>query len=145
MAWGIHWATSTPGAQDDMSWVKKVIAYIQTLPRLDKYVLGMQLFAMDWPNGGSKANTANGFEYQDAVDLAARMGVTPSYDATSDALTFSYTDGGGVHHDVWYTDSTTEANRISLAKSSGLGGVGLWRLGREDQRLWSDPLLGSAW
>jgi hypothetical protein len=50
-----------------------------------------------------------------------------------------------VHHDVWYTDSTTEANRISLAKSSGLGGVGLWRLGREDQRLWSDPLLGSAW
>ncbi|MGZ4331249.1 MAG: fibronectin type III domain-containing protein [Solirubrobacteraceae bacterium] len=146
MGWGIHWATSTPGAQDDMSWVKKVIAYIQTLPRLDKYVLGMQLYAMDWPNGGgSRANTANSFEYQDAVDLAARMGVTLSYDATSDALMFSYTDGGGVHHDVWYTDSTTEANRISLAKSSGLGGVGLWRLGREDQRLWSDPLLGSAW
>ncbi len=145
MAWGIHWATSTPGAQDDISWVRNVIAYIQTLPRVNKYVLGMQLYAMDWANGGGSANPANSLEYQDAVDLAARMGATPRYDPTSDALTFSYTDGAGVHHDVWYTDSTTEANRISLAKSSGLGGIGIWRLGHEDQRLWQNPLLGSAW
>lgn len=145
MAWGIHWATSTPGAQDDMSWIRNVIAYIQTLPRVSKYVLGMQLYAMDWPNGGGSANAANSYEYQDAIDLAARVGATPRYDATSDALTFSYTDAAGAHHDVWFTDSTTEANRISLAKQSGLGGIGMWRLGREDQRLWSNPLIGSPW
>jgi spore germination protein YaaH len=145
MAWGIHWATSAPGAQDDVSWEQKVIAYIQTLPRVSKYVLGMQLYAMDWPNGGGAANAANSYEYQDAVDLAARLGVTPQYDAASAALTFSYADSAGVHHDVWFTDSTTEATRIALAKASGLGGIGLWRLGREDQRLWQNPLLASAW
>jgi spore germination protein YaaH len=145
MAWGIHWATSTPGAQDDISWVRNVLAYIQTLPRVNKYVLGMQLYAMDWANGGGNANPAISYEHQDAVDQAARMGVTPQYDPTSDALTFSYTDGAGVHHSVWYTDSTTEATRISLAKSAGLGGIGLWRLGHEDQRLWQNPLIASAW
>jgi spore germination protein YaaH len=145
MAWGIHWATSTPGAQDDISWVQKVVAYIQTLPRVNKYVLGTQLYAMDWPNGGGATHAATSYEYQDTVDLAARLGVTPQYDATSAALMFSYTDSAGAHHDVWFTDSTTEATRITLAKTSGFGGVGLWRLGREDQRLWQNPLLGAAW
>jgi spore germination protein YaaH len=145
MCWGIHWATSQPGAQDDFGWVHQVVSYISTLPRVNKYVLGMQLYAMDWPSGGGSAHPANSYEYADAVDLAARVGATPRYDATSDAWTFSYDDSAGVQHAVWYTDSTTEANRISLAKSSGFGGVGLWRLGREDQRLWANPLLGQGW
>ncbi|MBV9173993.1 MAG: fibronectin type III domain-containing protein [Chloroflexi bacterium] len=145
MAWGIHWATSAPGAQDDITWIQSVIAYIRTLPRVNKYVLGMQLYAMDWANGGGSANPANSYEYQDAVNLAASMGVTPQYDPTSGALTFSYTDSSGAHHDVWFTDATTEAIRISLAHSSGLGGIGVWRLGHEDQRLWQNPLLGPVW
>jgi spore germination protein YaaH len=143
MCWGIHWATSAPGAQDDITWVRQVVAYIATLPRTNKYVLAMQLYAMDWANGGGSANPANSYEYQDAVSLAAQVGATPRYDAASDALTFSYTDASGAHHDVWYTDATTEAARITLAQVNGLGGIALWRLGREDQRLWSNPLLGA--
>jgi spore germination protein YaaH len=145
MCWGIHWATSAPGAQDDMSWVRQVVGYIATLPRTNKYVLGMQLYAMDWANGGGSANPATSYEYQDAVNLAAQVGATPRYDAASDALTFSYTDASGAHHDVWYTDATTEANRMTLAKNNGLGGIAFWRLGREDQRLWSNPLLSASY
>jgi spore germination protein YaaH len=145
MCWGIHWATSTPGAQDDMNWVRQVVSYISTLPRVGKYILGMQLYAMDWPAGGGSAHPATSYEYADAVALASRVGATPSYDAASDALTFSYSDAVGVHHDVWFTDSTTEANRIALAKSTGFGGIGLWRLGQEDERLWANPLLGAPW
>jgi hypothetical protein len=35
---------------------------------------------------------------------------------------------------------------VRLAKSRGLG-IGFWRLGREDQRVWDDPLLapGAPW
>jgi len=145
MCWGIHWTTSAPGAQDDMTWVRQVVAYISTLPRLNKFILGMQLYAMDWPNGGGSTNPATALEYQDVVNLAASEGVTPTYDSTADAWTFSYTDAASVHHTVWYTDATTEADRVSLARQSGFGGVGVWRLGREDQRLWADPDLTSAW
>ncbi|HYB29320.1 MAG TPA: glycosyl hydrolase family 18 protein [Solirubrobacteraceae bacterium] len=145
LGWGIHWATSAPGAQDDMTWVRQVVSYIATLPRANKYVLGMQLYAMDWPDGGGSAHPAASYQYADAVNLAASTGITPTYDPTSDALTFSYTDTTGVQHTVWFTDAATEADRISLAQADGLGGVGVWRLGEEDQRLWDDPLITGAW
>ena len=32
MAWGIKWATSAPGAQDDIAWVTKVANYVKTMP-----------------------------------------------------------------------------------------------------------------
>ena len=145
MCWGVHWATSTPGAQDDMTWVRQVVAYIATLPRLNKYILGMQLYAIDWPNGGGSANPGTAMQYQDVMSLAASEGVTPTQDSTADAWTFGYADAANVHHDVWYTDSATEADRIRLARQSGLGGVGVWRLGHEDQRLWANPAITSAW
>ena len=145
MCWGVHWTTSAPGAQDDMTWVRQVVAYVTTLPRLNKYILGMQLYAMDWPNGGGSANPATAMEYQNAMNLAASEGVTPTHDSSADAWTFSYTDAANVPHTVWYTDSSTEADRISLARQSGLGGIGVWRLGREDQQLWTNPAITSAW
>ena len=104
MCWGVHWTTSAPGAQDDMTWVRQVVAYVTTLPRLNKYILGMQLYAMDWPNGGGSANPATAMEYQYAMNLAASEGVTPTHDPTADAWTFSYTDAANVPHTVWYTD-----------------------------------------
>jgi spore germination protein YaaH len=55
---------------------------------------------------------------------------------------FSYTDGAGVGHEVWYGDATTFAQRIALARDRGLG-VGVWRLGSEDQRLWDLPGLAA--
>jgi spore germination protein YaaH len=145
MGWGIHYATSAPGAQDDMSWESQVIKYVASLPRVNKYILGMQLYAMDWPNGGGSANPASSYEYANAVALAASVGATPTLDTTADALTFSYTDSAGVHHDVWFTNSATEGDRISLAQANGFGGIGVWRLGQEDQQLWNNPLLSGSW
>lgn len=145
MAWGIHWATSAPGAQDDMTWVSQVVQYISTLPRVNKYILGMQLYAMDWPAGGGGAHPATSFEYTGAQALAQQVGATPVLNPTSDALTFSYTDGAGVHHDVWFTNAQTEGDRITLAHQNGFGGVGVWRLGEEDQALWANPLLTGTW
>ncbi len=145
MGWGIHWTTSAPGAQDDMTWESAVLRYISTLPRVNKYVLGLQLYAMDWANGGGAANPASSYQYAQAVALAASLGVTPTYNPTADAMTFSYTDSAGNPHIVWYTDAATEADRMNLAEQDGLGGIGFWRLGEEDQSLWNEPLLTGTW
>ena len=56
MAWGIHWRTSAPGAQDDIGWLRQVVSYVATMPQRGRFVLGMQLYGMDWPNGGGAAN-----------------------------------------------------------------------------------------
>ncbi|MBV9213676.1 MAG: hypothetical protein JOZ25_08535, partial [Actinobacteria bacterium] len=141
MAWGIHWMTSAPGAQDDITWVRQVVSYVGTLNQPGRFVLGMQLYGMDWPNGGGVGNPATSREYADVVSLAAQYGVTPAYDSTENGMHFSYDDPTtGTHHDLWFSNADTEANLIQLAHDNGMG-VGFWRLGREDQRLWSNPLL----
>jgi Glycosyl hydrolases family 18/Fibronectin type III domain len=145
MCWGIHWSTSGPGAIEDWSWVQQVVTYLDARPNKDRYVLGFGMYGFDWPAGGGIYHKATALEYKDVLALAARYGVDPVWDSNSLAPHFSYTDGSGVHHDVWYTDSKSLGLRIQLAHDNGLA-VGLWRLGEEDPGIWDDPLLQpGAW
>jgi spore germination protein YaaH len=140
MAWGIHWARSAPGPQDDLPWLERVVSYIDTVGNPGRFVLGMQLYGMDWPAGGGASHPATSYEYADLMALVQREGASPVLDATANSWHFSYVDGDGVSHDAWYTDSVTQGVRMRLARDHGIG-VGFWRLGTEDQRLWDSPLL----
>ena len=140
MAWGIHWATSAPGAQDDLPWVTRVVTYIRTLPRVERYVMGTQLYAMDWASGGGAAHPATSYEYRDAIAAAAQAGAVPQLDPLSDGMTFAFTAQDGAPHSVWFADATTVGRRFALASGAGMG-IGVWRLGQEDQRIWDDPLV----
>lgn len=140
MDWGLHWASSGPGSIDDLPWARQVADYVATMPQRRKYVLGFGLYGIDWPAGGGAASPGTPLEYADVIDLATRTGATPVLDATADSPHFSYVDASGVAHDVWYQDAASADARIRLARERGLD-VGFWRLGREDQRIWDNPLL----
>ncbi|HEX8051944.1 MAG TPA: glycosyl hydrolase family 18 protein [Thermoleophilaceae bacterium] len=140
MAWGFHWTTSGPGAPDDIEWVKGVVNYVKTMPNRHRFVLGSPIYGMDWAGDGGSDQPADHYEHEDVMALAARVGATPTRDAATDTMHFDYVDERGTPHQVWYADATTLATRIALAREAGIG-TGFWRLGREDQRLWSDPLL----
>jgi spore germination protein YaaH len=141
MNWGKHWSTSTPGAMDDLPWATGVADYTATMPNKGKYVLGFPLYGMDWAAGGGAANPGEPLEWSGLQNLLATTGAHPVRDTAVDSWTFSYTDGQGVAHEVYYGDATTFATRIRLARNRGLQ-VGVWRLGEEDPRVWNDPLLG---
>jgi spore germination protein YaaH len=138
MAWGLHWATSAPGPQDDLAWVRAIADHVATMPLKQKFVLGSQLYAMDWPNGGGAANEATAHNIPQLREVIARTGATPAYDAASDSWRLDYTDAAGVPHQAWWTDISGVANRMALARERGLG-TGFWRLGQEDPLLWTDP------
>jgi spore germination protein YaaH len=146
MNWGWHWLTSEPGAPDDLELCRKVADYVASMPNRGRFVLGTNLYATDWPNGGGPANKATPLEFTDIGRLISRYGATPALDPVADAWTFGYTDAAGAHHEVWYPDAQTIARRIRLARERGLG-IGFWRLGREDQRIWNDVQIaaGSNW
>jgi spore germination protein YaaH len=145
MCWGIHWRTSAPGAIDDMTWATQVAAYVAGRPNKQKFVLGFGMYGFDWPNGGGSANAATPLEYADVVALQQQTNAPVQWDPVAAAPHFSYTDSNGAPHDVWFTDAQSIGARIALAHSYGLG-IGLWRLGDEDQGIWSDPLLQpGAW
>jgi len=141
--WGLHWTTSTPGGMDEMPWFKRVAEYTATMPNRSKFILGMPMYGIDWADGGGPANPGTPLEYDEVMALASEYGATPEWDAEAQDPHFSYTDPGGVHHEVWYTDQQSIAARVALAESLGLG-VGLWHLGSEDQSIWELPGLGAS-
>ncbi|HUA75401.1 MAG TPA: fibronectin type III domain-containing protein [Solirubrobacteraceae bacterium] len=141
--WGLHWTTSGPGSMDEYGWFKRVAEYTATMPHLSKFVLGMPMYGIDWPNGGGPGNPGTPLEYEDIVALQTVFGALPEWDSTALSPHFSYTDGSGVHHDVWYSNQQSVGARMALAQSLGLK-IGLWHLGSEDQTIWSLPQVAAG-
>ncbi len=137
MGWGVHWSQSAPGAQDDIAWVRGVADYVATMPQREKWVLGTMLYGMDWPAGGR----GTALHHAEIQALAAARGLSPVFSPEKDAWQLTYTDAAGIAHELWYSDATTVANRVALARERRLG-VGFWRLGLEDVRIWASASLG---
>ena len=138
--WGLHWTTSKPGGIDELPWFKKVAEYVATMPNKARFVLGMPMYGIDWPNEGGPSNPGTPLEYGEITALANEFGVNPEWAEPAADPHFSYLDNG-VPHSVWYTDKQSLKVRVELAQSLGLG-VGLWHLGNEDQSIWEIPGLG---
>jgi peptidoglycan-N-acetylglucosamine deacetylase len=63
-------------------------------------------------------------------------------DPASAELNFDYTDAEGVAHEVWSMDSQSVAALLRIAHKHGLA-TGVWRLGEEDQSVWSSSQIAS--
>ncbi|HXQ01026.1 MAG TPA: hypothetical protein VN845_13300, partial [Solirubrobacteraceae bacterium] len=115
-----------------------------------RFVLGVPMYGLDWARGGGEdgggargasgqagesSGEASAYQYAGTLELARAVGATPARDRTADEMTFAYTRDG-VHHTVWYLDASAVAARLRVGRDAGLA-VGVWRLGSEDQSLWS--------
>ena len=136
MAWDLHWATSPAGPISDVTWVSKVVNYILTVPNASRFIIGTQLYGFDWPAGAK----ATPLEDDGIQALLAQVGATARWDAVAQEPYFTYTDGAGIAHTVYYANAPSVDARFALARAHGLG-VGMWRLGSEDQTVWNDPSL----
>jgi len=146
MNWGWHWTTSEPGAPDDLALCRQVADYLATMPNRSRFVLGTQMYGMDWASGGGAASPGVALEHADVESLLSRYGLMPELDPAADSWVFTYSDAAGTPHEVWFPDAATIARRVRLARERGLG-IGFWRLGREDPDVWADPLIaaGTSW
>jgi len=148
MAWGTHWAGSPPGAISTLSYVSGVVAFLRTLPERSRFVVGAPMYALDWsgtPAGGAPISSqstrpASAYQYDHVVQLARSVGAHAVRDPLSGELSFEYAGTGGLPHEVWYMDARAILDVLGIAHTAGFQ-VGLWRLGSEDQSLWSSPLI----
>lgn len=144
MAWGTHWAGSAAGPIAPLSFVARVARYVASLPHAGRFVLGAAMYGLDWlvSVGSAHRARANALRYANVLALARSVGATPVRDRTVDEMTFAYARAG-VEHRVWYMDTRAIADRLAIARARELG-VGVWRLGGEDQALWSSPAVGAG-
>lgn len=151
MAWGTHWAGSVAGPIAPLPFVTRVAHYVASLPHADRFVLGAPMYGLDWampvasayPARAHSARAhpapATALQYANVLALARSTGATPLRDRSVDEVTFTYTRAG-VQHRVWYMDARAVADRLRIARTYGLG-TGVWRLGVEEQALWSSPTI----
>jgi spore germination protein YaaH len=136
MAWDLHWSTSPAGPISDATWVQKIIAYIKTVPNSSRFIIGTQLYGFDWPLGAR----ATPLEFDDMTVLQTGLGAPAQWDAVAQEPYFAYTDNAGISHTAYYANAQSVQGRLGQARAAGLG-VGLWRLGDEDQETWNIPSL----
>ncbi len=149
LGWGVHWAGSPPGPIAPLPWVKEVAAYLASLPNARRFVLGAPMYGLDWAEKSAAGEEADGasskasaFQYAGALALAQSVGAIPVRDPASGEMTFDYVRSG-VRHTVWYFDARAVEARLQVGRDAGLA-IGVWRLGSEDQSLWSSPLLAGS-
>jgi spore germination protein YaaH len=163
MAWGVHWEGSGPGPLAPIGWVRQVARFAASLPYARRFVLGAPMYGLDWPanevgagglagsggglagSGGANARARGGggrkyrggkaYQYAGLAALAGSAHAAPRRDNSSGEMTFAYVREG-VRHVVWYLDARAVAARLRIGLRAGFA-TGVWRLGSEDQSLWS--------
>ncbi|MCL6558773.1 MAG: glycoside hydrolase [Firmicutes bacterium] len=123
---------AVPGPIASMGFVRLVLAYaLSVIPRA-KIRLGMAVYGRDW---SPRTELPEELSYQEAIARAVRYGAEIRYDVEAQESTYTYVENG-VTHIVWFQDVRSFAARLNLAFQEGIPGIGVWRLGLEDPRIW---------
>jgi cellulose synthase/poly-beta-1,6-N-acetylglucosamine synthase-like glycosyltransferase/peptidoglycan/xylan/chitin deacetylase (PgdA/CDA1 family) len=126
----------SPGAIAGQDWYEKTLdKRMRQLPA-DSTIIALGSYGYDWMNKGP----ANVVGFADAMVAANVSGAKISFDGATNNPHFTYADGDGDTHQVWFLDGATVFNQIHAADPYRPAGYALWKLGTEDPSIL--PLLG---
>ncbi|RYD71966.1 MAG: glycosyl transferase family 2, partial [Sphingobacteriales bacterium] len=132
MAYDQHTEDSNAGDISNQEWVEEKLDDICSKMDANKVILALACYGYDWPKG----SVGKPVTYEDAMTVAVNYQSRINFDPISANLNFSYKDGSGIGHKVYFTDASTYFNLIRKADDWDIAGIALWRLGSEDKRLW---------
>ena len=107
---------------------------LQVVPSA-KAIAAFSAYGYDWNDAG--ASSGDAATSQDVWRLARENGVLPQYDTVSHNPYLSWTAADSTDHIVWYQDAVTALDQMRAARGLGITSHAVWRLGEEDQSLWS--------
>ncbi|WP_343616328.1 polysaccharide deacetylase family protein [Flavobacterium sp.] len=133
MAYDEHYASSIPGEVSSQKWIERIVDKTAKEIPSDKIILCFAGYGYDW----QEKEEGETITYDQAIAIAKQHNAFIKFDNNSYNNSFHYTDGNGKKHEVDFEDAATNFNTIRFSDEYGLAGTALWRLGSEDQRLWS--------
>lgn len=133
MAYDQHNQNSLPGPISAHGWIENALDEALSKIPSNKVVLCVAGYGYDWAKGYQGVNIT----YQEAISTAAESDTTPFYNNNTYNLNYTYWDENNIEHQVYFTDAATAYNVIRTSQDFGTAGVALWRLGSEDERMWS--------
>lgn len=133
MAYDEHYSTSVPGAVSSQRWIEKVLDETAREVPSGKIVVCIGGYGYDWPDGEEAATVT----YHQALANAKLYNAEIAFNNDTYNNHYTYTDAGKLLHHVYFTDAATNFNTLRFADEYGAAGTALWRLGSEDERLWT--------
>ena len=139
MAYDEHWPGSESGPVASRGFMTQTLDDL--LPRipLDRLVFVLGNYGYDWTQG--EKPSATDVSFRTAMDLARAADAKPVFEEGIENGHFGYIDGDEATHEVWFQDALATWNQVQELHRRGVTRVGLWRLGVEDDTVWS--FLGS--
>ena len=128
-SWG-----SPPGPIAPTWWMEEVIRFAVTQVPAAKVMMGVHFYGYDWNSSG----VGTALTWLDVQSLLATTGASVHWWATDsggkpvEEHWFSYGNG----HGVVFADHDSVRARWRLARSLGIRGIAIWRLGSEDPQNW---------
>ncbi|KQR72048.1 glycosyltransferase [Pedobacter sp. Leaf176] len=133
MAYDQHTEQSNAGDISHQEWVEEKLDDICNKIDANKVILALACYGYDWPDN----SIGKPVTYEEAMTSAVNYKSKIHYNPVSANLNYSYNDGSGIRHEVYFTDAATYFNLIRKADDWDIAGIALWRLGSEDKRIWS--------
>jgi peptidoglycan-N-acetylglucosamine deacetylase len=136
MAYDQHHADSKPGPIASRKWLEESLN--EMLPRLplDRAVIVLGNYGYDWTLSETP-KPAEALSFRAIMDLARVADAAPVFEEGIENVHFGYKDDAGETHEVWFEDALTLYNEAKALESIHVTRIGLWRLGTEDETLWS--------
>ena len=135
MAYDQHYIKSVAGPVSDQRWIEKELDEVAKKIPSNKIILCIAGYGYDWPDGDEADET--GLTYQQALSLSKEFNATIDFNNDNYNCNFDYTDYNKIHHNVYFMDAAGNFNTMRFADEYGTAGTALWRLGAEDERVWS--------
>jgi peptidoglycan-N-acetylglucosamine deacetylase len=139
MAYDQCWDGSGPGPVAGTDWFSAQLS--ARLEGLDKRraMVALASYAYDWPPDGR----AKVLSVAAARALAGQAGVAIERKGPDFNATFAYPAADGMHT-VWFVDAPAFSQQRAIVHKLGVGRIALWRLGLEDDGLWTPGLRTSV-
>jgi spore germination protein YaaH len=140
LTYDFHYRGGDPGAIAPLPWTESVVAYAVSVVPHGKVQLGVPLYGYDWPTDGAHHSIGTAASLSTyGITEALRIGVaaTRQYSSADAAPYFTYRDGSGTLHEVWYNDEQSTRAKMTLVGKYGLKGMAFWHVSGEDSRQWA--------
>ena len=130
---------SKPGPQAPLGWAHEMLAFAQSQVPPEKVLMGVPFYGFDWHGDATTA-----VHWQDADARRREVDAPLVRDEGSREAVYTYTDGEGVVHEVWYQDRKAVEAKVDLLtrKHPELGGIAIWQMYGEDSRFWDVIVKG---
>ncbi len=133
MAYDEHWLTGGAGPIASLDWFADGVTEVLKTVEKEKVTVILGNYGYDW---NTTKKTTSALTFQETMALATESDNSIEFDSGSLNPGFSYTDGAGNDHEIWYLDAITAYNQMQVLKKLGVDNVWLWRLGSEDPSIW---------